>query len=68
MKRYLYHIVNKATGFEVYDLPYMPRVLAERYAKELNRQAKSRYKKVEAVKTMYPVKDGSPDYKKWIKW
>ena len=70
MKRYLYSIYTmgrrefKNSGWELQGTPYMPKVLAEKTAKTLNRTLPQKgrriYEKYVAMSTQMEIKDGTP--------
>lgn len=69
MKRYLYETYRD--GCREYDIPAMPRVLAEKTAKAMNRAEQSRYKARFTVEKneYYGTNDGTPHgYKSWFEY
>lgn len=83
MRRFLYEIDEKFNGWAVHDqrFPFMPRVLAEKTAKQANRNAQKyrvhnyamahKSKDVKAVvsKTHIVTKDGTPrGQESWETW
>lgn len=76
MKKYLYEIrCYDKTGGVVTDtgIPYMPRVFAEKQAKQMNKAEQRRFGKLpvkyKARKTEIPTTDGTPHgWRSWEEW
>lgn len=67
MKRYLYEI--DCNGWHDQRIPFMPRVLAEKTAKALNRGKQRKSPRFTVSKTHIVVKDATPHgYSSWYEY
>ena len=68
MKKYLYEI--DCCGYHVQGIPFMPRVFAEKQAKQMNKDTQRQYGKLvvkyTTSKTSIPTNDATP--RGWASW